>query len=124
MKRILSYIFPALLLLTLISCEGSFHDGRFLGTWVSTDNLVLTNNPDTLTFANEDFFSKSLGDNMQHPYKYSYDENSITILYYGTNLVLVQSTTHSYNLKNNELIIDFSNGSYGFDSKKITYIKQ
>ena len=118
MKRILSYIFPALLLLTFISCESSFHDGRFLGTWVST------NNPDTLTFTNEDFFSKSLGDNVQHPYKYSYDENSITILYYGLNLPHVQSTTHSYNLKNDKLIIDFSNGSYGFDSKKITYIKQ
>ena len=129
MKRILSYIFPALLLLTFISCESSFHDKRFVGTWVSI------NNQDTLIIGNEYSLSKPLiivgneyslplSDGINHSFEYSYNENSITIRYIGPHLIFVQPTTHKYNLKNNELTIDFSNGVYGFENKKITYIKQ
>ena len=135
MRRILSYIFPALFLLTLISCESSFNDERFIGTWVSTNNLVSTNHPDTLIIGNEyslskpfiiveNEYSSPLSDGVKHSFEYSYNKISITIKYNGPNLILVQPTTHKYNLNDNELTIDFSNGVYGFESKKTTYIKQ
>lgn len=125
MKGTINYIFLAFLFLTLISCEDSFHDGRFIGTWVSSDNnWVSDSGLDTLTFTSDDLFSKSLGDNIQHPYEYSYDDNSITIRYNGANLVKVWTTTHDYNLGSNKLTINFSDGGYGFESKEITYIKQ
>ncbi len=135
MKRILSHIFPVLFLLALVSCESSFHDERLLGTWVSTNNLVSANHPDTLIIGNEyslskpfiiveNNYSSPLSDGISHSFEYSYNKIRITIRYIGPNLILVQPTTHEYELKNNELTIDFSNGVYGFESKRTTYIKQ
>lgn len=38
-------------------------------------------------------------------------------------MILIQPSTHHYELKNNELLIDFTNGCYGFESEKYILTK-
>lgn len=119
MKKISNYLLVAVLISILISCEKEFKpDGRFIGTW-----KILTPDNDTLTFKNESLFSRKFYDGIDHSFKFSYDKDSITIQYSGPNMILIQPSTHHYELKNNGLFIDFTNGCYGFESGKYNLIK-
>ncbi len=107
MKKI---VLLSLLLFTL-SCEKDFTpDRRFIGSW-----KILSPVNDTIIFKNESNFTKKFYDGINHTFDYSYDNDSITIQYKGPHMILVLPTTHFYELKNNELTIDFSNGCYGFE---------
>lgn len=111
MKRILKYLLIAISLWIVISCEkDSSPDGRFIGSW-----KTLTSDNDTIVFIDESNFTRKYLDGINHSFDYSYDKDSITIQYAGPNEILVPPSTHFYEFKKNELIIDFSNGCYGFD---------
>lgn len=113
MKEISKYLFLLMFLIALFLCEKDFDiDGRFVGSW-----KILIPDNDTITFNNESSFSRKYYDGLDHSFKYSYDRDSITIQYAGPNKILVRPTTHYYEFKNNVLLIDFSNGCYGFDSQ-------
>jgi hypothetical protein len=113
MKEILKYLSIVAFLIVLFSCEKDFDsDGRFIGSW-----KMLTPDTDTLTFKDESSFSRKFYDGLDHSFKYSYDKDSITVQYAGPNKIFVQPSTHHYELKNNVLIVDFTNGCYGFDTK-------
>lgn len=113
MKKILKYLLIAFSLWIVISCEKDFTpDSRFIGSW-----KILTPDNDTIVFKNESNFTRKYWDGINHIFDYSYDNDSITIQYAGPNEILVLPSTHYYELKNNELIIDFSNGCYGFDKE-------
>lgn len=116
MKKILKYLLIAVSLWIVISCEKDFTpDSRFIGSW-----KILTPDNDTIVFNNESNFTRKYYDGLNHTFDYSYDNDSITIQYNGPNMILVQPSTHFYELKNNELTIDFSNGCYGFDKQIYT----
>ena len=113
MKEILKYLSIAFLFIVLFSCKKDFDtDGRFIGSW-----KIMTPDNDTITFNNESSFSRKYYDGVDHSFKYSYDRDSITVQYTGPNEILVRPTTHHYEFKNNVLLIDFSNGCYGFGTK-------
>ena len=97
--------------------ETSISDGRFLGTWTSPDV------GDTLIFTSDQFFYKSDSFMHNHSYEYSYTNIDITIQYKGPNMIYVEPTTHSYEFYNDDLIIDFSGGCYGFESVVSKYTK-
>jgi hypothetical protein len=119
MRQISRYILIAVFFVVLVSCEKEFEpDGRFIGTWE-----ILTPDHDTLLFSDESSFSRKFYDGLLHSFKYSYDSDSITIQYSGPNLILVQPSTHHYEFKNNQLLIDFTNGCYGFEPQKYSLAK-
>ena len=110
----------SLFLLSLISCEINFGlDRKFIGSW-----KIVTPDNDTLTFIDESSFTRRYYDGISH-FEYSYNNDSITIKYNGPDAVFVHPSTHYYELKNNKLMIDFTNGCYGFGSEKyyLTRIK-
>ena len=121
-KKILNYTLPGIFLFFLaigLSCEKEkeYPDGRFIGTWVSLDQQV------TLIFISDDIFLRSAYDGIKHTFIYSYTNDSITAQYKGPNMILVQPSTHHYELKGNSLRIDYTNGSYGFEKKVLDYSK-
>jgi len=119
LKKITNCLLIIVLISVLMSCEKEFEpDGRFIGTW-----KILTPDNDTLSFKSESSFSRKFYDSMDHSFEYSYDADSITIKYNGTNMILVQPSTHHYEFKNNELLIDFTNGCYGFEFEKYNLTK-
>ncbi len=56
----------------------------------------------------------------EYIYSYTIQDRKITMQFKGPLSVSVDPSTHSIKLKNNELILDFSNGCYGF--KKEVYV--
>ena len=99
--------------IVLFSCEKDFDpDGRFVGSW-----KILTPDIDTLSFTDESSISRRYYDGLDPFFEYSYDRDSITIQYSGPNKILVRPSTHYYEFNNEGLLIDFTNGCYGFDSK-------
>jgi hypothetical protein len=119
MKKISNYLLVALLLSVSVSCEKESNPvGGLIGNW-----KILTPDSDILTFKNESLFTRKFYDGIDHSFKYSCDNDSITIQYSGPNMILIQPSTHHYELKDNELLIDFTNGCYGFGSEKYNLIK-
>ncbi|MGM0409015.1 MAG: hypothetical protein ACQERU_13625 [Bacteroidota bacterium] len=119
MKKALKYLLIAVSFWTIISCEKDFTpDRRFIGSW-----KILTPDNDTIIFKDESNFTRKYFDGVYHTFDYGYDNDSITIQYTGPNMIGVPPTTHFYELKNYELIIDFSNGCYGFDKQIYTLTK-
>jgi len=49
---------------------------------------------------------------------------SITIQYKGPNEIYVKPTTHPYKLNEDELIIDFTGGCYGFERAILKYNRE
>jgi hypothetical protein len=114
MLSILKSLLVVVLFQLLLSCEkDTIQENTFIGTWVSEDKI------DTLAFINEHIFKKSY-----HTFEYSKSFDSITIQYRGPYYILVMPSNHPYILHNNKLTIDFSNGCYGFNSERETFIKQ
>lgn len=119
MKKILKYILISVSFLVIFSCEKDFDsEKKLIGSW-----KILTPDNDTIVFKNESSFTRKYYDRLGHSFEYNYDNDSITIQYKGPDKILVQPSTHFYKLKNNELLIDFSNGCYGFDKKIYTLTK-
>ena len=119
MKIFLKYLLIAVSFVIIISCEKDFTpDSRFIGSW-----KIMTPDNDTIVFKDESNFTRKYRDEITHSFDYSYDNDSITIQYTGPNMIGVPPTTHFYDFKNNELMIDFSNGCYGFDKEIYNLIK-
>ena len=111
MKKILKCLLITVSFCIVISCENdSIPNSKFIGSW-----KILSPINDTIVFKNESIFTRKFPDGIDHSFIYSHDNESITIQYKGPNMIGVQPSTHVYELKNNELTIDFSNGCYGFD---------
>jgi hypothetical protein len=100
------------------SCQKRESDTVIVGTWVSEDKA------DTLFVVDDQLFNKSLHDGILHTFDYSLREDSIVIQYKGPNKIRVIETAHFYTLHNRELMIDFTNGCYGFVAEIETFIKQ
>jgi hypothetical protein len=116
MKRSLKYFVVLILAGVLVSCEKEKKsDSQIIGTWISE------NNADTLYVIDDHVFNKSLHDGIQHTFEYSFQNDSIIIQYKRPNKIWVLATSHYYTLKNGELMIDFSNGCYGFLPEKETF---
>jgi len=119
MKKTLKYLLIVVSFWIVLSCEKDFtREDRFIGSW-----KILTPDNDTIVFKNESNFTRKYYDGINHTFDYSYDKDSITIQYKGPNEILVPPSTHFYEFKNNELIIDFSSGCYGFDKQIYTLTK-
>jgi hypothetical protein len=116
MKRNLKYLLVIILLNVLIACEKESSD-TIVGTWVSE------NKTDTLYIISNQLFNKSLHDGIRHTFEYSLSKDSIIIQYKGPNKILVIPSAHYYNLDGRKLLIDFSNGCYGFEQAKETFFK-
>jgi hypothetical protein len=107
------------IILSFGSCQNKqIPDGRFIGTWISAD---LT---DTLQFKNETTFIRFRKSGFYDYFDYKYTSDSITISYTGPMMILTRPTTHRYTLKNGQLMIDFTNECFGFESKVINYNKR
>jgi hypothetical protein len=121
MKKIILIAIVACFAITLLglnSCEEKkIPDGRFIGTWISTD---LT---DTLQFKDETKFIRFRKSGFYDFFDYSYTQGSITITYTGPMKILSRPTTHRYTLKNGLLMINFTNECFGFDSRVMNYKK-
>jgi hypothetical protein len=127
MKKSVKLLMVLILFNVLCSCEkvstdmhSSVENGSdesLIGTWVygTADSLYITDNHT---------FNKSLNEGIRHTFTYSISNDSIIIQYKGPNKIWVRATAHYYHLDGRELIIDFSNGCYGFSSEKITFQKQ
>lgn len=108
------------LLMVSVSCEKEkkYPDGRFIGTWISSDMQ------DSLIFISDDILMHPAADGIQHTYIYSFTNDSITIQYKGPYFILVEPSTHHYILARDNLEIDFTNGGYGFDRDVIEFKKE
>lgn len=116
MKNIFGYILILVFIVSVFSCEKDFDsESRLIGEW-----KIMTPDRDTIVFENESSFIRKYNYGIDGSFEYSYTEDSITIQYRGPNMILVQSSTHFYRLKNKELHIDFSNGCYGFSEEIYT----
>lgn len=120
MKNILKCTLLFVSFLVFISCDKDDQPNReFIGDWqiVKPDN-------DTIVFKNENSFTRLNYDGIAHSFEYSYTKDSITIQYNGPNMILVEPSTHYYELKSDdELLIDFSNGCYGFSKETYHFIR-
>lgn len=118
MKEILNFSSIVLLFIVIFSCEKDFDNNEnLIGSW-----KILTPDNDTLTFS-ESYFSRNYFNGLDHSFEYSCNKDSIIIQYTGPNMILVQPTTHHYELKENVLLIDFTNGCYGFNSMRYNLTK-
>jgi hypothetical protein len=113
----ISLIVIALTIIGVSGCKKTEDYKKLLGTWISTD-LV-----DTINFASEHDLYKMFIVSNDH-FNYSSSDGSITIQYNGFLKILVQPTTHHYQLKGNELTIDFRPHCYGFRNQEINFIKK
>jgi hypothetical protein len=117
----LSQIAIVLTFIVISSCEkNSSNDyNTFLGTWISTD-LV-----DTIDFTSDHDFYKMFSGLNDH-FLYSSTRDSITIDYNGVLQPYIYTipTTNFYQLKGNELTIDFKKQCYGFRNQEIKFIKR
>jgi hypothetical protein len=118
MKRSVNFIVVVFLAGLLTSCQKTESENVIRGTWISEDKA------DTLFVIDDHLFNKSLHDGILHAFDYSLQDDSIVIQYKRPNKIMVIATSHFYTLHNRELMIDFSNGCYGFEAKKEIYIKQ
>jgi hypothetical protein len=113
MKLLMKYVLFFVITVMLASCKKDVEVAPILaGKW-----KVIVPDSDTLVF-NSDSFTRKFYDGITHSYKYSIKNDAITIQYNGPLYILVQPSTHKFELENNQLILDLTNGCYGFQSKK------
>jgi hypothetical protein len=115
----LSQIVITLTIITISGCEKSNTNDykKFLGTWISTD-LV-----DTLDFTSDHDFYKTFACLNDH-FNYWSSRDCIIVQYDGFLKILIAPTTHFYQLKGNELTIDFTKGCYGFREQEIKFMRK
>jgi len=105
---------------TIIDVEGCKKNDNYktlLGTWVSTDLI------DTLDFTSDTSFNKMYSGSPDY-FKYGLSKDSITIQYSGKLYIYVFPTTHHFQLNDQELSIDFSNGCYGFRKQILNFTRK
>ena len=88
-----------------------------MGKWISTD-LV-----DTIEFTSEKDLYKMFSGVRDH-FEYTLLDDKIKIGYNGMLYILVPPTIHNFELKGNQLTIDFRPHCYGFRSSEITFKRQ
>lgn len=86
-----------------------------IGTWASIDHI------DTLDFINDEVFKKNFYDGLMHTYTYEIRRDSIKIQYSGPNAILTLPSTHHVELLDDNLAINFSNGTYGIRKMDIVF---
>jgi len=116
LKLTILLVSALLLSVMLVSCsKDTWVKEAIIGSWVSVDQA------DTLVFINEECFEKNLQPGYLDLYLYSIEDDSIKIQYSGINYICVNPSSHYFQLKDLTLMIDFSNGCYGFPTKKMEY---
>lgn len=116
MSKLIYFSLTIFLATMLFSCDKDARTREaILGSWVSVDQA------DTLVFMNEDSFEKNLQPGWMERFMYSIHRDSITIQYSGSLFILVLPTTHYFELEDEALRIDFSNGCYGFPQRKMDF---
>jgi hypothetical protein len=106
--------------LTIIEVSGCRKNDDYknlLGTWVSKDLI------DTLDFTSDTSFNKMYSGSPDY-FKYELSKDSITIQYSGKLFIYVLPTAHHFQLNDQELTIDFSNGCYGFRKQIINFTRK
>jgi len=120
MKNIFILLFFLMLMSVLISgCEKTnVTSDDLIGEWIDESKA------DTIRFIDDANFYRSTKNMHYDHYDYSIKGDSITIRYNGMLKIYVQSTTHYFKLKGNELMIDLTNSMcYGFPEEKMYYKK-
>lgn len=116
LNRTILIVSVILLIATLASCnKDDWKKEAIIGTWVSVDRA------DTLVFLNEECFEKNLHPGNMDLFLYSIEGDTIKIQYSGVNYICIIPSAHYFELEDNDLRIDFSNGCYGFPRKKMEY---
>lgn len=118
MKQIISLITFFLIITLGGACKQEMTAEKSMsGTWVSESPA------DTIVFLDSQTFTKSVRSTFFHTFGYSFVNDSITIQYKGPNKILVNPSTHYFSLVGNSLTIDLSNGCYGFENRKMVYVR-
>ena len=104
------------LLTILTGCkkDEDYYANKLIGTWVSSDLI------DTIEIATTKDLYKTVYGIKDH-FDYNCAKDSITIKYNGTLMILVFPTTHSYQITNDQLTIDFRPSCYGFRNQIIAF---
>lgn len=118
------HFFVILLLITIgfISCNSDLpipNNINIVGRWVARDIA------DTLTFdSNTSIVYHSNASLHNEQYQYQLKEDSITLIYAGSDDYYSPPTTHLYYMNKEYLSIDFKNTRcYGFSQKVINYLR-
>jgi hypothetical protein len=112
------FIFATVVSISLLfGCEKSQPNAEELpGEWVATEEA------DTIYIMDESNFYHSTKNMHYDHYDYSIKGDSILVGYSGMMMILVQETKHYFELKGDELMIDFSNRyCFGFPKEKMHY---
>jgi hypothetical protein len=118
--NLIQWISLILIVLTIIGvsgCKKDDYNKTLLGPWVSKDLI------DTLDFTSNTSFNKMYSGSPDY-FTYRSSKDSITIQYSGKLFIYVVPTTHHFQLIDQELTIDFSNGCYGFRKQIINFTKK
>jgi len=117
LSQFISLIVITLTIIEVSSCKKNDVYKNLLGTWVSKDLI------DTLNFTSDTSFNKMYSGSPDY-FKYELLKDNITIQYSGKLFIYVFPTTHHFQLNDQELTIDFSNGCYGFRKQIIYFIRK
>lgn len=113
-------VFSLAILALIISCDSEidFHsEDKLVGIWISVISA------DTLFIIDQDTFQKRSEDGLLHTYDFSLKTDSIEIQYIGPREINIQASIHYFYQDNNTIVIDFTNGCYGFDRRYEVYFK-
>lgn len=118
----ISQIVIALAIITISGCEKSNTNDykKFLGIWISNDLL------DTIEFTSDHDLYKMISGFNDH-FIYSSTSDSITIDYRGRQLPYIYQglpTSSFYQLKENELTINFIRPPYAFRQQETIFIRK
>jgi hypothetical protein len=114
----MKYVLLFIIIIMFASCEKDVEvAASVVGKW-----KIIVPDSDTLVFSS-DSFTRKFYDGLSHSFKYSIKMDEITIQYNGPMYILIQPSTHKFELDNNQLVIDFTNGCYGFQSKKYNLVR-
>lgn len=113
----ISLIVITLTIIEVSGCRKNDDYKNLLGTWVSKDLI------DTLDFTSDTSFNKMYSGSPDY-FKYELSKDSITIQYSGKLFIYVLPTAHHFQLNDQELTIDFSNGCYGFRKQIINFTRK
>ena len=119
MDNVLKYALVVSVMTIIVSCDRNPDFENYIyGDW-----RIIVPDSDTLTFKTNDLFIRVYNDGIEHAFKYRFGTDSVTVQYRGPNKPIVQATSHRCFINQNEMVIDFSNGCYGFNSQEYKFLK-